>query len=322
MAGRRFALYFSWSREGEAKAPLGVLDNRFPALFEFRRVLWPNYEWASDPERFDQSILGFLDDVILFDFKNFCEVVESATSHKVKIVQRKESASSVINALSNELLDNVDTLIIVSLDHLRTEQRVMAEELASVQKFLAREDACLVVCPHHDIGAAEDEKQRIAEHDHHGDLLVPSQQRIGGFARSLLSELGLLIDNRYGLNPAKLPDGSPSPLEITQQADELKVLEGVRTFNLHPHLPHLALSVEINAKVRVLAHQRINPAATWHPFVAAGNELFNALLWAPPDGERAGNLFVCDATLWSSAFGGNTSLIRFWQNLCRLPVRQ
>jgi hypothetical protein len=35
--GRRIAMYFAWDRSAETSAPLGELDNRFPAL---RRVRW------------------------------------------------------------------------------------------------------------------------------------------------------------------------------------------------------------------------------------------------------------------------------------------
>jgi hypothetical protein len=43
-SGRRFALYFSWSRSLETAAELGKLENRYPTLFEFRRAIWPLYE--------------------------------------------------------------------------------------------------------------------------------------------------------------------------------------------------------------------------------------------------------------------------------------
>ncbi|MBA2749393.1 MAG: hypothetical protein H0U45_11795 [Tatlockia sp.] len=74
----------------------------------------------------------------------------------------------------------------------------------------------------------------------------------------------------------------------------------------------------LNKSVRVLARQLINPAAPRHPFIDAGNLYFNALLWIPPNGNRAANLFVCDATLWSSAFSGVQSLEVFWRNLTQL----
>jgi hypothetical protein len=83
-------------------------------------------------------------------------------------------------------------------------------------------------------------------------------------------------------------------------------------------LPHYHIPDRLYKSVRILARQLINPAAPKHPFVDAGNTYFNALLWIPPTGTQAGNLFVCDATLWSSAFGGVKSLEVFWQNLAHL----
>jgi hypothetical protein len=41
MLGRQVALYFAWSRPDEVSVPLGVLEDRFPALFEVRRLFWP-----------------------------------------------------------------------------------------------------------------------------------------------------------------------------------------------------------------------------------------------------------------------------------------
>ena len=41
MTDRKVVVYYSWSRPGETGAPLGVIDNRFPALFESRRF-WAN----------------------------------------------------------------------------------------------------------------------------------------------------------------------------------------------------------------------------------------------------------------------------------------
>jgi hypothetical protein len=38
MAGRKVVVYYAWSRPGEIEAPLGVIENRFPTLFESRRM--------------------------------------------------------------------------------------------------------------------------------------------------------------------------------------------------------------------------------------------------------------------------------------------
>lgn len=318
MAGRRFALYFAWSRPAEVGADLGVLTNRFPTLFEFRRAIWPLYEWASDPTNFSQDISGFLDHVILFDFKHFDRAVSEATGNSVSLIQRVDDEPPV-RELDEDFLRDIDTLIVVSLDHFRTEQQPTEGEIQAIEHFLEREEACLVVCPHHDVGTGDDQGLRETELRHHADSLVPSQQRIGGFARSLLAGLSLPVENRYGLNPARRrKDNSPADLQLIPDLDELRILRGVRTFNLHPHLPHLHLPEPLTSSARVLARQPINPEASRHPFVEAGNRYFDALVWLPPSGRRAGNIFVCDATLWSSAFGGVESLQRFWENLARL----
>lgn len=317
MAGRRFALYFAWSRPAEIGADLGVLTNRYPTLFEFRRAIWPLYEWASDPANFRQDVAGFLDHVILFDFKSFDRAVSEATGTPVSLIQRVNDEPPV-RELDEDFLRDIDTLIVVSLDHFRTEQQPTEGEIQAIEHFLEREEACLIVCPHHDIGTGDDQDSRETELRHHADSLVPSQQRIGGFARSLLAGLSLPVENRYGLNPARRKDNSPADLQLVPDLDELRILRGVSTFNLHPHLPHLHLPEPLASTARVLARQPINLEAARHPFVEAGKRYFDALVWIPPNGGRAGNIFVCDATLWSSAFGGVDSLKNFWGNLAGL----
>jgi hypothetical protein len=318
MPGRRFQIYFSWSRPKEIGAELGQLQNRYPTLFELRRTIWPLYEWASDPTNYRQDITGFLDSVILFDFQRFVDFVSEVAGNQVSVVQREDEAPPV-RELDENFLRNVDTLIVVSLDHFRTGQQATPGEISAIQHFLEREDACLVVCPHHDIGAGDDQVAQEVELRHHGDRLVPSQQRIGGFARALLSNLGFPIENRYGLSPARSEKtNAPTPLNILSDLDDLKILQGVNTFNLHSHLPHLHVPESLNKSVRVLARQLINPLAPPHPFVNAGNRYFNAFLWIPPNGRQAANIFVCDATLWSSAFSGVGSLEVLWRNLTNL----
>ena len=39
------------------------------------------------------------------------------------------------------------------------------------------------------------------EYAHHGDALVPRQQRFGKYTRSLMKGLGVPVENRYGLRP-------------------------------------------------------------------------------------------------------------------------
>ena len=59
--GRRIALYFAWDRAAEAAAPLTNLDDRFPALFEVRRLFWPAYESLGSREVPEQGIDGFIE---------------------------------------------------------------------------------------------------------------------------------------------------------------------------------------------------------------------------------------------------------------------
>lgn len=317
---RRFALYFSWSRPQETEVELGELENRYPTLFEFRRAIWPLYEWTANPDQYNQTICGFLDHVILFDFQHFSEVVSSITGNPVSLTQRHDN-DGAIQLLDEDFLKDIDTLIIVSLDHFATEQKPTAEEVEAIKKFLEREDACLLVCPQHDVGSKGDQVSREVEFLHHGDHLVPAQQRIGGFARTILAKLGFPIENRFGLNPAKSSkDNSPAPLLKFPELDTLKILRDVTSFNLHAHLPHFYVPHYLKDSVRVLAKQPISPSASSHPFVNAGNLYFNALLWILPNDSRAANIFVCDATLWSSAFGGVQSLEAFWNNLANLKL--
>ena len=53
-SSRHLLLYFSWSRPGEAGAPLLDIDDRFPAIFELRRLFYPKFEDLSNPAHVDQ----------------------------------------------------------------------------------------------------------------------------------------------------------------------------------------------------------------------------------------------------------------------------
>lgn len=314
MQNRRVALYFSWSRPSEINVDLGVLSNRYPTLFEFRRAIWPIYEWASNADNYRQDVAGFMDHVILFDFQHFSDAMAEMTGSPVSVIQRVDDTPPV-RELDEEFLKDVDTLLVVSLDHIRSDQRPTPGEIQALRHFLEREDATLVLCPHHRIGIEDDEVFREAELRHHGDRLVPPQQEIGGFARAILEALAVPVENRYGLSPARSKiTGGPEPLDVVHDLDKEGILDGVTTFNAHAHLPHFHVPPSAGEAV-VLARQMINPEAPGHPFTDGGNRYFNALVWLPPAGSRAGQVLVCDATLWSSAFDGVKSLERFWRNL-------
>ncbi|NRD50139.1 hypothetical protein [Corallococcus exiguus] len=91
-------------------------------------------------------------------------------------------------------------------------------------------------------------------------------------------------------------------------------LTGVQNFNFHMHLPHYAVTQEDSRSARVLAKQPIDRTRP-HPFTNAGNTEFNALVWMPPGDGRAGDVLVADSTIFSTLFGADESLVRFWKNL-------
>ncbi len=129
--------------------------------------------------------------------------------------------------------------------------------------------------------------------------------------------MALQVRNRFGLRPARLADGSPAPLDIAAPLDRFGVMQGVATFNLHPHLPHFERLGDSVAKLDVLARQPIDPDAPPHPFTAAGRMDFDALLQSKP-GVFPGRLLICDTTTWSSTVGGLDSLRQFWRNIVSL----
>jgi hypothetical protein len=326
MTDRKVAVYYAWSRPDETGAPLAVIENRFPALFESRRMLYPRFEELSDPGRFDQSIAGFLDHIMKKNFAAFVEEASGLTGQPVLELERVRDDGRRV-PLDDDLVNGVDTLIVISFDSLRTGQQAGESEVRAVQTFLARPGSLLFVSPHHDVGDADElsgpDRLRFQEANffHHGDRTIPPQQGFGGFGRSLLAGLGTPVENRFGLRPAAEPDGSPAPIEIETGRDRLKLLDGVKTFNLHPHLPHFERLGDAREKMDVLVRQPIDLTAPPHPFTKAGRSKFDALLQSRP-GIFAGDLLVGDATLWSSMAGGVDSLRRFWTNIvqrCRLP---
>ncbi|MGS0896938.1 hypothetical protein ACVBGC_31050 [Burkholderia stagnalis] len=324
MTPHKTLLYYAWSRPGETGAPLGIIENRFPTLFESRRMGYPRYAELADPARFDQTVAGFLDHIMKHNFAAFVELAGSLTGAPPAQVERIADHGRLA-ALDATLLDGVDTLIVISFDSLRTAQLASAAETDAVRRFLAHPDHVAFVCPHHDIGDVSGlppeqcHAHQLADFLHHGDKSIPPQQRFGGFARSLLAGLGVPVLNRFGLRPRAEPDGSPAAIEAEPALDRLRLLDGVATFNLHPHLPHLERHDDAVAKLDVLARQRIDPAAPPHPF-AQTHASFDALLQSRADA-FAGTLLVSDATLWSSTAGGVDSLRRLWTNVLQRPPR-
>jgi hypothetical protein len=214
------------------------------------------------------------------------------------------------------VLEDADTLLVFGLDHAVTGQVAAPEEIEAVRQFLKREGTCLVLGPHHDVGASEDMEMRNIEYHHHGDALVPRQQRFALYLRSLMSGLGIPVENRFGLRPARAPGANkPAPLSVARDLDSKGWLKGVTNFNFHMHLPHYAVTTDDTKSVRVLARQPIDLSRPPHPFVEAGNREFNTFLWMPPSGERAGDVLFADSTVFNTLFGSDESLENFWKNI-------
>ena len=233
-------------------------------------MFWPRLERFADPLQFDQGIGGFLDHIQLADFKLFTDCVASWTGNPVRRAERRSDGG--VCALDAKFLTDIDTLIIISFDSYKTQQWASEAEINATRLFLDDPGHTVFVCPHHDIGDAHElpAGARLARQElefrHHRDPAIPAKQYFGDFGISLLQGLGLPVKNRFGLRPARLADGTPAPLAIASEFDRDYFLEGVTTFNLHPHLPHLERLNGSRDKLDVLARQLIDLTAPPHPF--------------------------------------------------------
>lgn len=317
---RRISIYWSWSYPWESNRDLTIMDNRFSTMTEVRRVLWPKYETPEwDPMHFLQGIEGTLE---LFHRStlSFQRLIEEVTGYPVAVFQRIDQAGYKL-PIDKRILADTDTLMIFGLDHLISDQEATAEEINAIREWLKREGTCLLIGPHHDVGSTDDLKQRQIEYKHHGDALVPRQQRFGKYTRSLMKALNVPVINQFGLRPA-LVKGTKNiaPLHINSDLDKLGLLNGVTTFNFHPHLPHYALTTKDTKQIHVLARQPVDLDRP-HPFTQAGNAELNALLWMPPIDGRSGDILVADSTIFTTLFGGTDSLENFWKNLALMKTK-
>ncbi|MFI6927472.1 hypothetical protein ACIBIZ_46600 [Nonomuraea spiralis] len=315
---RRMSIYVAWSFPAEAGRDVTVLDNRFSTMTEIRRVQWPAYEdpqWA-DPLRFQQGIAGGLE-LFFWGWRPFQQFVEETTGYQVPVYQRVDQAG-FHTPLDERVLADTDTLFVWGLDHMITGQDATPAEIEALRDFLRREGTCLALGPHHDVGASDDLTVRDLEYHHHGDALVPRQQRFGRYTRSLMAGLGVPVENRYGLRPAVVDGNRSAPLSIAEDLDTKGWLRGVTRFNFHMHLPHYAVTTDDPDVVQVLGRQSVDLSRPPNPFTEAGNTEFDMFLWMPPAGDRAGDVILADSTIFSSLFGVDESLRTFWRNLVEM----
>ncbi len=311
---RRFSIYLAWSYPGEANADIhraqqSLLDNDRGSP---RGVagLRNGSVFASNVHTGDTGTL----ELFFLSLQNLQTLVGEVTGYPVAVDQRVDQAGQKL-PIDERILADTDTLLVFGLDHMVTEQEAAPEEIAALKDFLKRDGTCLIIGPHHDVGASDDPKVRNMEYFHHGDPLVPRQQRFGRYERSLMRGLGVPVENRYGLRPATLPGTTQTvALSTMNDLDRRGWLENVKTFVFHMHLPHYALTDENAKDIHVLARQPVDLSKP-HPFTEAGNREFNMFLWMPPSDERAGDLLLADSTIFLTLFGGDGSLQHFWRNL-------
>ena len=184
------------------------------------------------------------------------------------------------------MLADTDTLFVFGLDHMVTGQEATAEEVEAVRAWVSREGTRLVLGPHHDVGADADLAVREVEYPHHGDALVPRQQRFGRYTR--VADGGARRSGARTATGCARPWSRPTqriaPLAINRDLDTTGWLAGVTSFNFHMHLPHYAVTTDDEQAVRVLGRQPIDLSRP-HPFTEAGNTEFNMFLWLPPAGD-------------------------------------
>ena len=314
---RRISIYWTWSYPWESQRDPAAIENRFSTMTEVRNVLWPVYEtpeWSA--AQFLQGIAGTLE---LFHRStlDFQQIAGEVTGYPVAVFQRIDQAGFKL-PIDERLLADTDTLLVFGLDHILSGQEAEPEEIDAIKTWLKREGTCLLVAPHHDVGFTADLEQRQMEYLHHGDRLVPRQQRFGLYTRSLMTALDIPVINQWGLRPA-LVKGTRNiaPLTPFKDLDRFGLLHNVPTLNFHPHLPHYAVTSDDGKTVHVLARQPIDPDRP-HPFTEAGNREFNSLLWLPATAQRAGEILIVDSTHFTTLFGGTDSLKHFWKNIAAM----
>lgn len=314
---RRLSIYWTWSYPWEAQRDPAAMENRFSTMTEVRRVAWPGFERPEyEAAQFLQGIAGTLE---LFHRStlDFQKLAQEATDHPVAVFQRIDQAGFKL-PIDERILADCDTLLVFGLDHLLAEEEAMPEEIHAIKNWLKREGTCLMCAPHHDVGCSRSREQQQMEYRHHGDALVPRQQRFSQYTRSLMKGLKIPVWNEWGLHPA-VEKGTKNivPMTAFRDVDKKGLLKKVTTLSLHPHLPHYALTKDAGKDVRILGRQPIDLERP-HPFTEAGNKEFNCLLWLPPTSQRAGDIVMTDSTHFTTLFGVSDSIANFWRNLATM----
>ena len=284
----------SQSRRVRAGQPLLDHDRGPP-----RRVAVLGRAGVVRPTMFQQGIAGALE-LFFRAWMPFQQLVGEVTGHVVPVFQRVDQAGYRL-PLDERVLADADTLLVFGLDHLLTEQEASPEEIEAVRRWLAREGTVLVLGPHHDVGISADMNERAMEYAHHGDALVPRQQRFGKYTRSLMKGLGVPVENRYGLRPGVVAGHDADRAADDQsRPGHARLARGRHELQL-PQAP-AALRGHDGRRERRFTSSGSQPIdlSRPHPFTEAGNREFNSFVWMPPAGRRAAAR-CCSPTRRSSA---------------------
>lgn len=319
---RRVSIYWTWSYPWEAQRDPAAMANRFSTMTEVRNVVYPVYETTEfEAHNFLQGIAGTLE---LFhrSAMSFQRLVAELTGHPVAVFQRVDQAGYQ-QPIDERILTDTDTLLVFGLDHLTSGLEVTDHEVEAIREWLGREGTCLLLAPHHDVGFTDDLEQRQMEYEHHGDRLVPRQQRFSHYTRSLMRALDVPVHNTWGLRPAVIERAGSAreiaPLNTFHDLDDHGLLRDVPSLSFHQHLPHYELTAPESPGLRVLARQPVDLLRP-HPFTAAGNTEFNAVIWMPPGDKFAGDIVLTDSTHFTTLFGGTESLRNLWRNLATMAI--
>ena len=233
-------------------------------------MLWPVYEvprW-SDPSRFQQGIAGSLE-LFFWAWVKFQRLVGEVTGHGVPMFQRVDQAGFACRSTSGCSPTPTPCSSSASTTSV-TEQLPLRRRSRPCATSCAREGTCLVLGPHHDVGRSRRHGRAAMEYLHHGDVLVPRQQRFGGYTRAVYA--GARDSRREPLWAAPCrasPGRTIAPLTIVADLDKRGWLTGVAQLQL-PHAP-AALRADDGRRrgIHVLARQPIDLARP-HPFTKAG----------------------------------------------------
>ena len=128
-------------------------------------------------------------------------VVGEVTGNGVAVFQRIDQAGYKL-PIDERILADTDTLMVFGLDHLLSEQEEASErDRGGPQVAATRRNLPSAWTPSR-CGIYRRSKQRQLEYTHHGDALVPRQQRFGQYTRSMMKALQVSVINRFGLRPA------------------------------------------------------------------------------------------------------------------------